>query len=332
MKIWQLNAPQKLERVTAQDLKLENATAKVKITKALLTAADLSVFTGTTPVKYPVVPGKFAVGQVTEATEDSYMNKGDRVYLCDVAEDEEAPDGLVRYGVSADGNFRDFVLADENRAYVLPSSVSDEAAFLIDAVALAEHIVDEANVTVGQHVLVIGGGVYGNVLCQILIYHRAVPIFADNNPERLERAKKSGIYYVFHNDDTLKENVLKVTGGKLADAAVFVASGTKADPSVVFPLVKRDSVVTFAATEKEPLSVNLQNAIAGNLTIKGITESHDFVSTAINILANKAVNYGEFTFKTENEDALPKAFETCATDEKERALLSEEFRIFKFVI
>lgn len=332
MKIWQLNAPQKLERVVAPDLKLENETAKIKITKAVLTPADLSVYSGTTPTKYPLVPGRFAVGQVTETTEDSYMKKGDRVYLTDIVEDENQPDGLRRYGITADGVFRDFVLADENRVYSLPASVSDEAAFLIDAVALAEHVIDEANISVGQHVLVVGGGLYGNVLCQLLIYHRAVPIFADNNSERLELAKKSGIYYVFHNDDTLKENVLHVTGGKLADAAVYVSIGNKADPSVLFPLVKRKSVVAFATTERESLSVNLRTAIENNVTIKGITESHEFISAAINILANKAVNYSEFPFNTETEENLPDALERCAADAQERASLSESFRIFKFVI
>ena len=208
MKIWQLTYPHNLQHVTSPDLKRSEDTVKVKITKALLTESDVAVYSGGIKVKAPFIPGRFAIGQVTEAEEDSFIRKGERVYLAGTTEDECAPDGLRVAGETADGFYRDFVLAGVDDVYPLPSSVSDEAAFLIDAIALAEHMVDEMHVDIGQHVLVIGGGLYGNILCQILIYHRAVPILADNNPERLARAKRSGIYYTFPNDDTLKEKVL----------------------------------------------------------------------------------------------------------------------------
>ena len=247
MKVWQLNSPNNLQRADAPDLELTEDKVKVKITKALLSEADVAVYSGATRVKYPVVPGRFAIGQVTEAAEDSYMKKGDRVYLAGVTEDECAPDGLRFAGETANGFYRDFVAAGADEAYVLPASVSDEAAFLIDAVAMAERVVDEMHVSVGQHILVVGGGLYGNVLCQILIYHRAVPILADNNAERLARAKKSGIYYTYPNDDTLKEHILQVTGGKLADAAVYLAFSNKSEPSTVFSLVAREAYVAYCA-------------------------------------------------------------------------------------
>lgn len=162
------------------------------------------------------------------------MKKGDRVYLAGVTEDECAPDGLRFAGETANGFYRDFVAAGADEAYVLPASVSDEAAFLIDAVAMAERVVDEMHVSVGQHILVVGGGLYGNVLCQILIYHRAVPILADNNAERLARAKKSGIYYTYPNDDTLKEHILQVTAASLRTRRSISPFPTRASPPPSF--------------------------------------------------------------------------------------------------
>lgn len=103
-----------------------------------------------------------------------------------------------------------------------------------------------------------GGGLYGNVLCQILIYHRAVPILADNNAERLSRAKKSGIYYTYPNDETLKEHILQVTGGKLADAAVYLAFANKSEPSTLFSLVARGAYVAYCAPVGKNLAVNLE--------------------------------------------------------------------------
>ena len=331
MKVWQLAYPHNLQHVTAPDLKLTDDKVKVKVTKALLTESDVAVYTGAIKVKAPFIPGRFAIGQVTEANDDSFIKKGERVYLAGVTEDECAPDGLRVAGETADGFYRDFVLAGVDDVYPLPSSVTDEAAFLIDAIAMAEHVVDEMNIGAGDHILILGGGLYGNILSQILVYHRAVPILADNNPERLARAKRSGIYYTFPNDDTLKQNVLNVTGGKFADGAVYLAFANRCEPSVLFPLVKRDAHVSFCSLTNKPLHVNLEFALKNNLTLKGITESREFVSTAINLLANKAVNFSEFPFRSFREEELPEMMDKYAQLYSSGAALPEQYDVAKFI-
>ena len=331
MKVWQLAYPHNLQHVTSPDLKLTEDKVKVKVTKALLSESDVSVYSGNIKVRAPFIPGRFAIGQVTEAQEGSFIKKGERVYLAGITEDECAPDGLRIAGETVDGFYRDFVLAGVDDVYPLPSSVSDEAAFLIDAIALAEHIIDEMHIDVGQHVLVLGGGLYGNILCQILIYHRAVPILADNNAERLARAKKSGIYYAFPNDETLREKVLEITGGKLADGAVYLAFANRCEPSILFPLVKRDAYVSFCALTCKPLHVNLEYAMKNNVTVKGITESREFVSTAINLLANKAVNFSEFPIRSHREEDLPNLMEEYAALQGSGANLPEQIDIIKFI-
>ncbi|MBQ9728551.1 MAG: alcohol dehydrogenase catalytic domain-containing protein [Clostridia bacterium] len=331
MKIWQLAYPHNLQHVSAPDLKRTEDKVKVKITKALVTESDVNVYSGALKVKAPFIPGRFAIGQVTEAGADSFIKKGERVYLAGVTEDESSPDGLKVAGETSDGFYRDFVLAGMDDVYPLPASVSDEAAFLIDAIALAERIVDEMHVSVGQHILVLGGGLYGNVLCQILIYHRAVPILADNNAERLARAKKSGIYYTFPNDETLKQNVTNVTGGKMADGAVYLAFSNRIEPSILFPLLKRDAYVAFCAFTGKSLHVNLEYALKNNVTIKGFTESREFVSTAINLLANKAVNFSEFPYRSFKEEELPHLLEKYAQTLSSGANLPEEMDVVKFI-
>ena len=334
MKVWQLAYPHNLQHVDAPDLKLSEGKIKVKVTKALLTETDVAVYSGALKVSSPFIPGRFAIGQVTETgktkEDDFFVQKGERVYLASVTEDECAPDGLRVAGETADGFYRDFVLANIDDVYPLPASVTDEAAFLIDAIALAERVVDEMHVDVGQHILVLGGGLYGNILCQILIYHRAVPILADNNAERLARAKRSGIYYTFPNDETLKQNVLNVTGGKLADGAVYHAFANRCEPSVLFPLVKRDAYVAFCSQMSKGLHVNLEYAMKNNVTIKGITESREFVSTAINLLANKAVNFTEFPFRTSRESDLPALLEKYSELYAGNGL-PEQFDVIKFI-
>lgn len=313
-------------------MKISENTAKVKITKALLAEADVTAYAGLWKVPTPLTLGRFAVGQVTEAGEESFMKKGDRVYFASTTEDELSPDGLQFAGMTKDGFYRDFAVVNADDAYVLPSSVSDETAFLIEAVALAEKVVEELHITVGQHVLVLGGGLYGNILCQILIYHRAVPIFIDNNEERLERAKKSGIYYTYHFDEALKDNVLKITGGRLADAAVYLAFNNRVEASAVFNFLARDTYVAFCGLVGKALNVNVENAMRYNITVKGITECREYVSSAINILANKAVTTAQFPYFTYPEERLPQKLEEYAELLKKGEQLPEQIDIFKFIL
>ncbi len=331
MKTWQLLSQKNLQRSTAPDLKIDDATAKVKITKALLSEADVATYSGALKANYPLVLGRFAIGIVTEAGENAFMNKGDRVYLAPNYADELAPNGLQVAGQTVDGFFRDFAVVDENKAYVLPASVSDEAAFLIEAVALAERIVEEMNISVGQHILVLGGGLYGNILCQILIYHRAVPILVDNNAERLARAKKCGIYYTLPFDETLKDSIAKVTGGKNADGAVYLAFNNRIEPSAVFNFLARDTSVAFCSLMEKPLTVNLENALKNNVTVKGITECTEYVSSAINILANKAVSFSAFSYEYFPEEALPDKLKEYADILSTGGNLPEEMDIFNFI-
>ena len=331
MKTWKLITPNTLEHQTTDDLKISAGISKIKITKALVSDSDGAIFCGATRAKYPIVPGRYAIGQVTETGEDTFLSRGDRVYLAPSSENELSELGFDFAGKDVDGFYRDFTLATADNAYTLPPSVSDEAAFFIDPVAIAEKVVDTLNLSVGQHVLVLGGGLYGNILCQILIYHRLVPILADNNAARLELAKKSGIYYTFPNDDNLHENVLSVTGGKLAEGAVYLAFNNPSEPSAIFAHVANGAQVAFCARDEKMLSINLQNAIRRNVTITGITECAEYISTAINLLANKAVSFSQFSFRSFPEEQLPTLLQEHAERANKPALTDEYIDIVKFI-
>ena len=99
----------------------------------------------------------------------------------------------------------------------------------------------------------------------------------------------------------------------------------------MFPLVKRDSYVAFCSLMSKSLQVNLEYAMKNNVTIKGITESREYVSTAINILANKAVSFAEFPFRSYREEELPTLLKQHAELYESSGALPEQFDIVKFI-
>ena len=106
--------------------------AKVKITSALLTAVEYAAYRGDEDLKYPLVPGRFAVGIVVEAGENCCaVEKGTRVYLNGVyACGQDAEEKLCVAGADCDGFLRDFIVTDEEKLSPLPAAVSDKEVCL----------------------------------------------------------------------------------------------------------------------------------------------------------------------------------------------------------
>ena len=67
--------------------------------------------------------------------------------------------------------------------------------FIYD-ISIALSIIDKLHVEKGEHVAIIGGTLFANILAQVVAYYQAVPIIIDDNEENLKLAKKCGVYYV----------------------------------------------------------------------------------------------------------------------------------------
>ena len=128
-----------------------------------------------------------------------------------------------------------------------------------------------------------------------------------------------------------RTKIRKITGGKNADGAIYLAFNNRIEPSAVFNFLARDTSVAFCSLMEKSLSVNLENALRYNITVKGVTECHDYVSSAINILANKAVTFSEFTFRSYREEELPNLMKEYAQLYESNSYLPEQFDIIKFI-
>ena len=129
----------------------------------------------------------------------------------------------------------------------------------------------------------------------------------------------------------LKDNVLKATGGKLADAAVYLAMNNRTEASSLFSLLARNAYVAFCSNTDKTLPVNLQNAMKNGVTIKCLCENSEFISTAINVLANKAVEFSQFPIFLHSEEELPTVIDAQATMTESGAILPIGLHAFKFV-
>ena len=229
---WVLKGPQTLINEPSSVNITSPTQVKVKVSHLLLTDFDTQLFTGAVEPHYPKTLGRAAVGIVTEVGEACYgIEKNSRVYFeptracgtclaCRSGKTKECTSVLTA-GRDFDGFLRDFVVCEYSDVAPLPDAVDDIKALCIESVGIAENIYDKLNLSAGQRVAVVGADYYGNIIAQVLQYHKVIPIVIDNNPLHLERAKKCGVYYAFAAADDLNGNIMNATGGHLCDAAIY---------------------------------------------------------------------------------------------------------------
>ena len=300
MKIWKILSPKVLTCEEKPDNITAETQAKVKVTSVLVTGEELRAFDGSAKVKYPLVPGRFAVGIVGETGAGCVgVEKNARVYLHDAAPcgecarcaagDTDACADMRIAGFNRGGYLREFVVADECTLSPLPASVSDEEALFIGVVSLCENIIGRLGVTKGMHVAVIGADEIGNILAQLLIYHQAVPVLIDADDEKLAAAAQCGIYYTLKADASLGENISRITGGRSAAGSVYCSfCGLPSD--LPFGITAAGGTVVYAGLSFPETTAPLKAALDKRLTLTAVTGGCFNYAAAINLLVNKAVN------------------------------------------
>ncbi len=127
------------------------------------------------------------------------------------------------FGFDRDGGFGEYVAVPEANLIPIPESVSyEEASILSDAVATSWHAVrTKADLRPGQTAVIVGLGGLGLHAVQAVRACGGIAIAVDSVAAKLEAAKENGAQYLVDasQGDFAKE-VMKITGGKGADAAV----------------------------------------------------------------------------------------------------------------
>ena len=140
MRGWQITEPGKIGEINKIESLSGVDSVKIKLTRTLITEEDVAIFAGDDKsVKLPIIPGRAAVGQITELGQPSpYLDKGVRVFLSPVKACGECyhctngkPEKCYNFkvaGRNSDGFLKDFAVLDSDEVYPLPQTVKDDDA------------------------------------------------------------------------------------------------------------------------------------------------------------------------------------------------------------
>lgn len=309
MNVWKFAAANKFVRTEAENPPAEQGKVRIRVTKLMLNGTDASLFSGATKCKYPLVPGRYAVGIVAEGSAVNYLPKGTRVLLHAVVPAPDTGTAKIDFsqsddllcGRTADGYMRDLIYLAASDFTPLPESVSDESALLLHHVAMAKAAIDKLGVKKGQHIAIIGANVLGILLCQLLIYQQAAPILIDTDRARLDFARTCGVYYTMEADEHLLDNVASVTGGRLASGAAYVTSSRRNDINLPFTVCARGANIVLCGS-REDLEINFGLPFRKQLSVFCVSARSENLEASINLVVSGAVDLSNFSFRTLKPD------------------------------
>lgn len=237
MKAVQIVSPERLELIDVAKPAIDSHNnVLVKMTAAGICGSDVGIYHGTNAAAvYPRIIGHEMVGRVVETGENAGgLKPGDRVivnqvtscghcYPCSKGRGNVC-DSLKVRGVHIDGGFREFIAVPASDCYLLPDSISDRDAVMIEPATIAIQSCTRAELASDDMLLIFGSGALGSSILKIARLLCSHIIVADIQDDKLEAAKKNGAAYTINVlTEDLEERVKEYTHGHGATVSIDAA-------------------------------------------------------------------------------------------------------------
>jgi L-iditol 2-dehydrogenase len=191
------------------------------------------------------------------------------------------------------GAFAEFVAVPQHILYRLPPAVGFDQAAMVEPVAVAAHAVNLTPVAVGDTAVVVGAGMIGLCLVQVLRAAGCARVLAvDPQAERRQLARKLGADAVLDPQaDDVAQEVARATGGRGADVA-FEAVGLSATVGSAIGVVRRGATVTLVGNLSPTVEIPLQTVVTRQLRLQGSCSIAGEYPAALAMIERGAVDVG----------------------------------------
>jgi L-iditol 2-dehydrogenase len=228
-----------------------------------------------------------------------------RVNLCDARQVLGVSCGEYR----RHGAFAEFVAVPARIVYRLPDELPLEHAALIEAVSIAVHAVKLAPPARGDDVAVVGAGMIGLLVVQVLRHAGAGRIIAvDVDDSRLELARSLGASDVVNaRGGDAAARIVELTASGAAGA--WEAVGAAATVQTAVNCVRKGATVVLVGNISPNVEIPLQAVVTRELRLQGSCASSGEYPECIDLMASGAVDVRPLlSARTSLEDA-PQWFE-----------------------
>jgi L-iditol 2-dehydrogenase len=198
-------------------------------------------------------------------------------------------------GVSCDeyrqnGAFAEFVAVPQHVIYPLPENIGFAQSAMVEPCSVAFHAVERTSVSTSDTAVVVGAGIIGLLVVQILRAGGWRQIIAvDIEPQKLDLACKLGADIGLSPDsDDVVCRIKKITENRGADAA-FDAVGIDASFKTAIGSLRKGGVLTLIGNLSSNVNLPLQTIVTGEFTINGSCASRGEYPACLDMIAAGSV-------------------------------------------
>ena len=279
----------------------------IRIRAAGICGSDVHGMDGSTGRRIPpIIMGHEAAGVITETGINvKNWKRGDRVTFDSTIyplDDWYTLKGMYNLsgnrmvlGVSPKeyrrhGAFADYVNVPQHILYKIPDNVSFTQAAMVEPVAVAAHAVELSSPAWNDNIAVIGTGMIGLFIIQVLRSKGCGKIIAvDKDPVKLSLALQLGADYAFDpGKETMKEEILSLTSGRGADY-VFEAVGSETAVSTAIGLVRKGGTVTLVGNLSSSVAIPLQSIVTRQIRLQGSCAICGEYPAVLDMIARKEI-------------------------------------------
>jgi L-iditol 2-dehydrogenase len=302
MKALVLEEYKKLVYKDVPDPLIKSNEVLVKVKACGICGSDVHGFDGSTGRRIPpMIMGHEASGVIIKVgTDVRGWKEGDRVtfdstvYPLDdwytLNGHYNLSDNREVLGVSPgtykrDGAFAEYVSIPQHILYRIPENVSFEQAAMVEAVAVALHSINIAEIKTGEKCVVVGAGMIGNFILKLLKISGASTIIAiDNNPGSLEKALNAGANHTFLSGEAdLHSRILTLTDGRGADIS-FEAVGKNESVNTAINVLRKGGRTVLVGNTSPKIDFPLQKVVTSELKILGSCANRGEYETVLTML------------------------------------------------
>ncbi len=189
------------------------------------------------------------------------------------------------------GAFAEKVAVPQHILHRVPEEVTFEEAAMVEPIAVAAHALNVSGIKPGNSAVVVGSGMVGVFVVQLLKLFGANPVIAiDIDDKKLELAKEFGADFTFNsNEKGVAENILKHTKNRGADLA-FEVVGIDETVQSCIENTRKGGTVVLVGNLSPKIQFPLQQVVTREITVQGSCAINGEYELVLDLLAAKKVD------------------------------------------
>lgn len=192
-----------------------------------------------------------------------------------------------------DGAFAQYVTIPAHILYKIPGNVTFEQAAMVEPVAVALHSINLSGAKINESGVVIGSGMIGLFIIQLLKQAGCRVIAVDMLPEKLEMAKQAGADHVFNaSSGNVAAEIRNLTGNRGADLA-FEAVGITPTIQTAVESLRKGGTLVLVGNLSPMIELPLQKVVTKELTVKGSCAINGEYPAVLDLISSGKVNVND---------------------------------------